>query len=132
RAVQQDHVVAMMGIFTSEVALSLMPWASRLKTPLLITGAASSEIPERIRAQPDRFKYVFHSYVNSYILAKEACIFGAYRLENDIYPELNRAVIFSEDANWTKAVDKGYEKCLPKAGFTVVDHIRFSPDTTDF
>ncbi len=132
RAVQQDHVVAMVGIFTSEVALSLMPWASRLKTPLLITGAASSEIPERIHDQPDRFKYVFHSYVNSHILAKEACIFGAYRLKNGIYPELNRAVIFSEDANWTKAVDAGYEKCLPKAGFTVVDHIRFSPDTTDF
>lgn len=132
RAVQQDHVVAMVGVFTSEVALALMPWASRLETPLLITGAASSEIPQRIHDQPDRFKYVFHSYVNSYILAKEACLYGAYRLKNNIHPELNRAVIFSEDANWTKAVDKGYEKCLPEAGFKVVDHIRFSPDTTDF
>jgi branched-chain amino acid transport system substrate-binding protein len=38
----------------------------------------------------------------------------------------------SEDAAWTKPLDAEYLKCLPKAGLKVVDHIRFSPDTTDF
>ncbi len=38
----------------------------------------------------------------------------------------------SEDAAWTKPLDAGYEACLPKAGLKVVEHIRFSPDTTDF
>jgi branched-chain amino acid transport system substrate-binding protein len=38
----------------------------------------------------------------------------------------------SEDAAWTKPLDVGYEECLPKIGLKVVDHIRFSPDTTDF
>jgi branched-chain amino acid transport system substrate-binding protein len=38
----------------------------------------------------------------------------------------------SEDAAWTKPLDAGYEACFPKAGMTVVEHIRFSPDTTDF
>jgi len=41
-------------------------------------------------------------------------------------------VIMSEDAAWTTPLDAGYEACLPKIGFTVLDHIRFSPDTTDF
>ena len=40
--------------------------------------------------------------------------------------------IMSEDAAWTKPLDVGYEACLPKAGLKVVEHIRFSPDTTDF
>jgi branched-chain amino acid transport system substrate-binding protein len=38
----------------------------------------------------------------------------------------------SEDAAWTKPLDVGYEECLPKIGIKVLDHIRFSPDTTDF
>ena len=38
----------------------------------------------------------------------------------------------SEDAAWTTPLDARYLECLPKAGFKVLDHIRFSPDTTDF
>lgn len=133
RAVQQDGVVAMMGIFTSEVALAMMPWASRLKTPLMVTGAASSEIPAGVKAHPERYKYVFHSYVNSAILAQESCIVADATLtHSDKLKGFNRAVIFSEDAAWTKPVDEAYQKCLPKVGMKVVDHIRFSPDTTDF
>jgi branched-chain amino acid transport system substrate-binding protein len=45
---------------------------------------------------------------------------------------MKSAVIMSEDAAWTTPLDAGYEKCLPKTGLKVLDHIRFSPDTTDF
>ncbi len=45
---------------------------------------------------------------------------------------MKSAVIMSEDAAWTTPLDNEYEKCLPKIGLKVVDHIRFSPDTTDF
>jgi branched-chain amino acid transport system substrate-binding protein len=45
---------------------------------------------------------------------------------------MKTAVIMSEDAAWTKPLDTGYEECLPKIGLKVLDHIRFSPDTTDF
>jgi branched-chain amino acid transport system substrate-binding protein len=45
---------------------------------------------------------------------------------------MTTAVIMSEDAAWTKPLDIGYEECLPKIGLKVLDHIRFSPDTTDF
>ncbi len=45
---------------------------------------------------------------------------------------MKTAVIVSEDAAWTTPLDAGYEACLPKIGLKVLDHIRFSPDTTDF
>jgi branched-chain amino acid transport system substrate-binding protein len=45
---------------------------------------------------------------------------------------MKTAVIMSEDAAWTTPLDAGYEKCLPEIGLKVLDHIRFSPDTTDF
>ena len=46
--------------------------------------------------------------------------------------KMKTAVIMSEDAAWTTPLDAGYEECLPKIGLKVLDHIRFSPDTTDF
>ena len=46
--------------------------------------------------------------------------------------KMKTAVIMSEDAAWTGPLDAGYEACLPGIGLQVVDHIRMSPDTTDF
>jgi branched-chain amino acid transport system substrate-binding protein len=46
--------------------------------------------------------------------------------------KMKTAVIMSEDAAWTGPLDAGYVDCLPKIGLTVLDHVRFSPDTTDF
>src|SRR5271163_4877737 len=45
---------------------------------------------------------------------------------------ISTAVIFSEDAAWTTPLDAEYLACLPKIGVKVLDHIRFSPDTSDF
>lgn len=133
RAVHQDGIDAMVGIFTSEVALAMMPWAARLQTPLIITGAASTEIPKRIAAQPERFKYVFHGYVNSKVLAKQACIIQKQLfMDNKRLNQYHHAVIFAEDAAWTVPIIKAYKKCLPKVGVDIVDTIVFPPDTTDF
>src|SRR6202012_1662826 len=45
---------------------------------------------------------------------------------------MKTAVVMSEDAAWTIPLDAEYLKCLPEAGLKVLDHIRLSPDTTDF
>ena len=45
---------------------------------------------------------------------------------------MKTAVVMSEDAAWTTPLDAEYLKCLPQIGLKVLDHIRFSPDTTDF
>ena len=45
---------------------------------------------------------------------------------------MKTAAIMSEDADWTKPLDEGYVKCLPKAGLKVLDQSAFNPDTTDF
>src|SRR5262249_20678861 len=45
---------------------------------------------------------------------------------------LKTAIIMSEDAAWTTPLDAEYLKCLPQIGLKVLDHIRVSPDTTDF
>ena len=130
RAVNEDKVNAVIASYISEVVLALEPWASRLKTPFVTPGAASNEISKSVHADYEKNKYTFHGYLTSAALALSVCD-GAKDLLVDRM-HMKTAVIMSEDAAWTKPLDIGYEECLPKIGLRVLDHIRFSPDTTDF
>ncbi|QQO16695.1 ABC transporter substrate-binding protein [Bradyrhizobium diazoefficiens] len=130
RAVNEDKVNAVIASYISEVVLALEPWASRLKTPFVTPGAASNEISKSVHADYERNKYTFHGYLTSAALALSVCDAAKDLLVDKMH--MKSAVIMSEDAAWTKPLDVGYEECLPKIGLKVLDHIRFSPDTTDF
>jgi branched-chain amino acid transport system substrate-binding protein len=130
RAVNEDKVHAVIGSYISEVVLALMPWASRLKTPFITPGASSNEIPVNVHKDYEKNKYTFHGYLTSGSLALSVCDATKDLLVDQKH--MKTAVIMSEDAAWTKPLDVGYEACLPKVGLKVLDHIRFSPDTTDF
>ena len=130
RAVNEDKVNAVIASYISEVVLALEPWASRLKTPFITPGAASNEISKSVHADYEKNKYTFHGYLTSAALALSVCDAAKDLLVDQKH--MKTAVIMSEDAAWTKPLDVGYEECLPKIGLKVVDHIRFSPDTTDF
>lgn len=130
RAVNEDKVNAVIASYTSEVVLALEPWAARLKTLMITPGAASDVITQNIAKDYERNKYTFHGYLTSSALAGLVCDAAKDLL---VTPhKMKTAVIVSEDAAWTTPLDAGYQACLPKAGLKVLDHIRFSPDTTDF
>jgi branched-chain amino acid transport system substrate-binding protein len=130
RAASQDKVHAVIASYISEVVLALEPWAARLKIPLITPGAASNEITKAIHDDYEKNKYTFHGYMTSAAQAQAVCDAAKDVLVNGL--KLKSAVIMSEDAAWTKPLDVGYEQCLPQIGLKVLDHIRFSPDTTDF
>lgn len=130
RAVNEDKVNAVIASYISEVVLALEPWASRLKTPFVTPGAASNEISKAVHKDYEKNKYTFHGYLTSAALAQSVCDAAKELLVEG--KKMKTAVIMSEDAAWTKPLDVGYQECLPKIGLKVLDHIRFSPDTTDF
>ena len=130
RAVNEDKVNAVIASYISEVVLALEPWAGRLKTIMITPGAASDVITENIAKDYEHNKYTFHGYLTSSALASLVCDAAKDLLVDGL--KMKSAVIMSEDAAWTKPLDAGYEKCLPEVGLKVLDHIRFSPDTTDF
>jgi len=130
RAVSQDKVVAVIGSYISEVVLALEPWSARLHMPFITPGAASDLISKAIHDDYDHFKYTFHGFLTSTIVAQVICDYTKDMLVGPFH--LKTAVIMSEDAAWTTPFDAGYLECLPKAGLKVLDHIRFNPDTTDF
>ncbi|WP_244487334.1 ABC transporter substrate-binding protein [Afipia sp. Root123D2] len=130
RAVNEDKVNAVIASYISEVVLALEPWASRLKTPFVTPGAASNEISKAVHKDYEKNKYTFHGYLTSAALALSVCDAAKELLVEG--KKMKTAVIMSEDAAWTKPLDVSYQECLPKIGLKVLDHIRFSPDTTDF
>ena len=131
RLSSQDKVSAVIATYTSEVALALEPWAGRLKMPTITPGAASDDLGIRVHADYAHLRYFFQGYLASTFLADATCDAAKDLLVDSKY-HLKSAVIMSEDAAWTTPLDAEYEKCLPKIGMKVLDHIRFSPDTTDF
>jgi branched-chain amino acid transport system substrate-binding protein len=130
RAVSQDKVVAVIGTYISEVALALEPWAARTHVPFITTGAASNDISKQVHDDYAKNKYTFHEWMPSAFIADSVCDSTKQLLQPQY--AINTAVIFSEDAAWTTPLDAEYLACLPKIGVKVLDHIRFSPDTSDF
>ncbi len=130
RAVSEDKVVAVVGTYISEVALALEPWAARLHVPFITTGAASNEISKHVHSDYARNKYTFHEWMTSAFIANSVCDSTKALLQPKY--SIRTAVVFSEDAAWTTPLDAEYLECLPKIGVKVLDHIRFSPDTSDF
>jgi branched-chain amino acid transport system substrate-binding protein len=130
RAVSDDKVSAVIASYISEVVLALEPWAARLKMPLITPGAASNEITKAIHNDYDKNKYTFHGWLTSTAQAQLVCEAAKDLLVDSL--KLKSVAIMSEDAAWTKPLDVSYEACLQKVGLKVVDHVRFSPDTTDF
>lgn len=130
RLAHEDKVVFVIGSYISEVALALEPWSARLHMPFITPGAASDKISHTIYKDYDHYKYVFHGYMPSTFLADSVCDGAKDLLVKD--HGVKTAVVMSEDAAWTIPLDAEYLKCLPKVGIKVLDHIRLSPDTTDF
>jgi branched-chain amino acid transport system substrate-binding protein len=130
RAVNEDHVNAVIASYISEVVLALEPWSGRLKTVMVTPGAASDVITQNIAKDYDNLKYTFHGYLTSTSLADSTCGAAKDLLVGQLH--MKSAVVMSEDAAWTTPLDAEYLKCLPNVGLNVLDHIRFSPDTTDF
>jgi branched-chain amino acid transport system substrate-binding protein len=130
RAATEDHVNAVIASYISEVVLALEPWTGRLKTVMVTPGAASDVITQNIAKDYDNLKYTFHGYLTSTSLADQVCAAAQDLLVKDL--KMKTAVVMSEDAAWTTPLDAEYLKCLPNVGLNVLDHIRVSPDTTDF
>ena len=72
----------------------------------------------------------FHGYATSTSIADAVCAAAKDLLIGEL--KMKTTVVMSEDAAWTTPLDAEYLKCLPDIGLKVLDHIRVSPDTTDF
>jgi branched-chain amino acid transport system substrate-binding protein len=130
RAVNQDHVNAVIVSYISEVTLAVEPWAARLHMVTITPGAASTLISKHVHDDYDHYKYMFHGWINSAGLADLICkqthdvLVGPYGVKT--------GVIMSEDAAWTTHLHEEHPNRPPHAALQVLAPIRSNPETTDF
>ena len=86
----------------------------RLKTVMVTPGAVSDVITQNIAKDYNNLKYTFHGYSTSTSIADATCDAAKDLLVKDLH--LKTAVVMSEDAAWTTALDAEYLKCLPQIG----------------
>src|SRR6266436_3161174 len=94
RAVNEDHVNAVITSYISEVVLALEPWAGRLKTVMITPGAASDVITQNIAKDYEHNKYAFHGYLTSSALAGLVCDAAKDLLVDGL--KMKSAVVMSE------------------------------------
>jgi branched-chain amino acid transport system substrate-binding protein len=73
RAVNEDHVNAVIASYISEVVLALEPWAGRLKTVFITPGAASDAITANIAKDYEHNKYAFQGNLTSTAYSRLVC-----------------------------------------------------------
>jgi branched-chain amino acid transport system substrate-binding protein len=125
RAVNEDHVNAVIASYISEVVLALEPWTGRLKTVMVTPGAASDVITQNIAKDYNNLKYTFHGYSTSTSIADATCDAAKDLLVNQLH--MKSAVVMSEDAAWTTPLDEEYLKCLPNIIITGISHVGVQP-----
>lgn len=130
KAVQEDHVAAVTGVFLSEISLALAQYAGRLDTPLIL-DSGTTKIGELVHQHYDRYRNVFQLQLNSHFIAQEVCD-AAKSLLLDGGKTSGTAVIMSEHAAWTKPLNRSYQECLPKSGFKVLKEFDYEANTKDF
>jgi branched-chain amino acid transport system substrate-binding protein len=130
KAVLQDHVVAVTGGFASGASMSLMPYAKRMKVPLILESG-TAKIGKLIHKHYNRYENVFQLQINSYFLAKQTCA-AAHDLFVKGHKGKVPAVIMTENVDWTHPLNRAFKKCLPRAGIKVDKRINYSVKTKDY
>lgn len=130
RAVRQDRVQAMVGTFLSEIAITLTPWAARLKIPYIVTGAGADQVGRLVHDNYPAYKYVFRTILPASSTAQGVC--DSVRDLAVGQMKYKKAVLMTEDAAWTNSYDELLKRCLPAAGLELAETVKVATDTTDF
>lgn len=132
RAVEIDRADVILGVYSSSVAVALLPWAKRLNVPILVTSAATSDLTRLIGENIDQYGYMYRIGVsNSISIADAVCDFGRDVLKQEAKCE--KAVILIEDQDWAKPyADRLSKKFTATSGIELVDYIRTPATTSDY
>jgi branched-chain amino acid transport system substrate-binding protein len=138
----QDLVISqgakfLVGLFRSEVVVSIAQQIYRFGVPLLITGATEPAPTSMVAQDYDKFRYIFRTMLNggflgANLLEMAASFLAGDLLANGVLPN-NRIAVVAEDLIWTVPIADQLKGKLPQMGFQLVgDPIRIAVGTTDF
>jgi len=129
RLASQEKVAAVLGTFSSEVALAVVEHVPKYKVPFL-AGTATPKIAEKVKENYDSLKYVFKFYLNSY----EMSDFSSEWLISELVKKrgFRRFAMMIESAVWVNPIVEKWEKELKAAGADIPVSEYFYKETKDF
>lgn len=130
KLVLQNKVDALIGTYSSGVALALQPYLRLYKIVFISTGTASTALTNNVAKHYQKYKYFFRDMVNAMRQEEWAAKF----LTEFVHGKLGytRFAILSESAKWTEKYAPKLKSDLEKAGLHVVYFERFDPALEDF
>ncbi|MEM1950389.1 MAG: ABC transporter substrate-binding protein [Candidatus Caldarchaeum sp.] len=117
RAILQDKVVALAGIFRSEVAMVVAELAADHKVPLVVGTAQTPALTKLVIDNYERYKYVFRSTTNATSLGNMLTDF----IMNYLSPKygVKKIAFLQEDVLWARGLVAAETPRLEAKGFTV-------------
>jgi branched-chain amino acid transport system substrate-binding protein len=127
---EKKPTALVIGPFRSEALMAGMDIIAKYKVPLLGAMAMSPGSEKKIKAEPEKYKYVFRTCLNAVHLVKYLA--GTMKLINDEFG-FNKVYIMHQDVAWARAT-AGYVKKMyfDKAGWEVVGEESYPTGTSDF
>ena len=127
---EEKPTALLIGPFRSEALMASMDLIAKYKVPMLGTIAMSPASEAKIKAEPDKYKYIFRPCLNAKFLVKYLA--GTMGFINKEFG-FNRVFIMNQDVAWARATAAIMKKAFfDKAGWEVVGEQSYPTGTTDF
>jgi branched-chain amino acid transport system substrate-binding protein len=120
----------LIGPFRSEALMASMDLIAKYKVPMIGTIAMIPASEAKIKAEPDKYKYIFRTCLNAKYLVQY--LVGIMAFVNKEFG-FNKVYIMHQDVAWARATADGMVKnYFEKTGWTVVGQEAYPTGTTDF
>ena len=129
KLVLQEKVDALVGEYSSGVALAIQPFLSGYQIVFIGTGVASPDLTNNVKKDYDKNKYFFRHMIN----ADRQQMGVSKFMKEFVQPKLGvkKVAILAENAKWTEGA-ANLKKDMESAGMKVVYYERFDVDIKDF
>ena len=127
---EQKPTAIVVGPFRSEALIAGMDIIAKHKVPMLGTVAMSPNSEKKLKTDPEKYKYIFRTCLNSIYLVKYLA--GTMSLINKEFG-FNKVFVMHQDVAWARGGAGVMKKVyFDKAGWEVVGMEAYPTGTTDF
>jgi len=127
---EKKPAALLIGPFRSEALLAAMDILAKYKVPMIGTIAMVPASEEKVKKEPDKYKYVFRACLNAKYLV--TYLVGIMSFANKEFG-FNKVYIMHQDVAWARGTADGMVKnYFEKNGWTVVGQESYPTGASDF
>jgi branched-chain amino acid transport system substrate-binding protein len=127
---EKKPAALLIGPFRSEALLAAMDIISQYKVPMIGSIAMTPASEEKVKKEPDKYKYIFRNCLNAKYLVQY--LVGVMSFVNKEFG-FNKVYIMHQDVAWARGTAEGMVKSyFEKNGWTVVGQESYPTGASDF